>query len=238
MKVLVIQNCKTEGIGLYENYLIDNKIDYTFFHAYKNGRFPPSNNYDAFIIGGTPISAYEVHKQHFLRKEWRYLKRVVALNNPCFGICFGGQLLARLSGAKIRKNPVMEIGGYDVKLTSYGKKDSLFKGFPDTFPVFHWHGDTFDIPKNTKLLVKGKDCKNQAFRYENTIAVQFHLEIISKDASKWTDKYSDELKRINKTKRQVVQECRMREKEMKKLTYLLFDNFFRMVKNGRYAVQI
>jgi len=92
-------------------------------------------------------------------------------------------LLARAAGAEVRKNPVMEIGGYEVRLTDAGKKDTLFKNFPGTFPVFHWHGDTFDIPQGAELLVTGEKCKNQAFRYKNSVALQFHLEVTSSEAS-------------------------------------------------------
>ena len=229
MKLLVIQNCKTEGIGLYEQYLIDNEIDYDIFHAYSNDRFPPISKYDFFIVGGTPISAYEISRHNFLRKEWRYLKQVVLLKKPYFGICFGCQLLARILGAKVRRNPVKEIGGYDVELTSQGKDDSYFKEFPSRFPVFHWHGDTFELPRGAKLLVKGKDCINQAFRYKNALGVQFHLEIDSEEAEKWTNEYSDELMSVNKTRNQVVEECRMRENRMKNLAYKLLDNFINAV---------
>lgn len=43
--------------------------------------------------------------------------------------------------------------------------------------AFHWHGDTFDIPKGAVHLAESKACKNQAFVYLNrVIALQFHLE--------------------------------------------------------------
>lgn len=225
MKILVIQNCKTEGIGLYEEYIKEKGIDYYVFPAYTGKRFPSIKQFDAFIVGGTPISAYEVHKYRFLRNEWRYLKKVIQSNKPYLGICFGGQLLARLLGAKVRRNPLMEIGGYEVKLTPDGKKNRFFKGFPNRFPVFHLHGDTFDIPKKAQLLVQGVDCKNQAFSYKNTLALQFHLEVTSKETSIWADRYRNELKRVNKTKEQVVKESQVREKKMKKLAFLLLDNF-------------
>ncbi|MCJ7457420.1 MAG: type 1 glutamine amidotransferase [candidate division Zixibacteria bacterium] len=227
MKVLIIQNCKTEGIGLYEEYLKEKGIDYYVFPAYSGKRFPSIKQFDAFIAGGAPISAYELHKYRFLSNEWRYLKKVIQLNKPYLGICFGGQLLARLLGAKVSRNPVMEIGGYEVKLTPDGKKNRFFKGFPNRFPVFHWHGDTFDIPKGAKLLVQGIDCKNQAFSYKNTLALQFHLEVTSQDVSIWADKYRNDLKRVYKTKQKVVKESKTREKKMKRLAFLLLDNFLK-----------
>ncbi len=226
MRVFVIQNCETEGIGYYENYLKENGINYQIFHAYKGDEFPPVEKFDVFIVGGTPVSAYEFPNHQILKKEWEYLKRVVEMNKPYFGICCGGQLLAMLLGAKVKKNPVMEIGGYDVKLTPEGKKDPFFKGFHETFPVFHWHGDTFGIPNGAKLLVEGNDCKNQVFRYNNSIAIQFHLEIGSNEAIKWAKKYPNEPRMINKSVEQVVEECRNRENEMKKLSFNLMENFF------------
>jgi len=108
IRVLVVQNCEAKGIGLYEQHLIDRKIKYDFF-----------------IAGGTPISACEIHKHNFLEKEWRYLEKVVKLNKAYFGICFGAQILARLLGAKVRKKEVMEVGGYDVTLTSDGVRSLL-----------------------------------------------------------------------------------------------------------------
>jgi GMP synthase-like glutamine amidotransferase len=227
MNVLVIQNCKTEGIGLYEKYLKEKGIGYHIFPAYSGKRFPSIKRFDAFIGAGTPVSVNELHKHRFLKNEWRYLKKVIQLNKPYLGICFGGQLLARLLGAKVEKNPVMEIGGYEVKLTSAGKGNRFFKGFPNRFPVFHWHGDRFDLPKKAKLLVQGTDCKNQAFSYNKAVALQFHLEVTSREAGIWADKYKNELKRVHKTKEQVVKESQIREKEMKKLAFLLLDNFLK-----------
>lgn len=226
MKVLVIQNCKTEGIGIYEEYLRNNKIDYSIFHAYQNLNFPSVKDYDAFIIGGTPISAYKIEEHDFLKKEWYFLGEIIEQNKPCLGICFGGQILARLLGAEVRKNPVMEIGGYTTALTEEGRKSIYFKDFPKQFPVFHWHGDTFDIPKGAQFLVKGKDCFNQAFSYRKAIGLQFHLEITADEASKWADKYSDELSNVNKTKTKVIQECRIKQDTMQKLAYKLMANVF------------
>ncbi|MFQ5795760.1 MAG: type 1 glutamine amidotransferase [Candidatus Bipolaricaulia bacterium] len=226
MRVLIIQNCATERVGLYEQYLIDHHIDYEVFHAYHGERFPQMRRYDAFIVGGTPISAYEVHRHPFLRREWRYLKNVVRADAPYFGICFGGQLLARLLGAQVRRNPRMEIGVYEVHLTSWGEKDPLLNGFPNKFPVFHWHGDAFDIPAGTRRLVKGEDCPNQLFRYKHAVAVQFHLEVTAQDAANWADQYDDESQRVHKTKAMVVAECKTHEPQMKALAYRLLGNFF------------
>ncbi len=227
MKVLVIQNCEIEGIGLYERYLIDHRVDYDILDAYKSKFFPPLEEYDAFFIGGTPISVNEIQKHDFLISEGKYIEEVIKSNKPCLGICFGAQLLAYLLGATVRKNPVVEIGVYDVRLTPQGEKDPCFVGFPTVFPVFHWHSDTFDVPKQARLLVEGEDCENQAFRFQNILGIQFHLEITLEQLEKWLKGYANELKLVNKTREQVIHEYRARKEVMAFLAYKLLDNFFK-----------
>ena len=225
MKTLVIQNCVTEDIGLYEACLQDYSIDYHVHHAYVGKAFPSADRFDVFIVGGTPISIYNASGHDFLRREIAYLKEVVKNEKPCLGICAGAQLLAGLRGAEVHTNPVMEIGSYVATLTAVGKKNEFFAGFPEVFPVFQWHGDTFDIPVGAKLLVRGADCKNQAFSYGNSLGLQFHLEVVSQAAGKWADKYRDELERGGKTKEQIVNECEVNEEQMGDLAGRLMRNF-------------
>lgn len=226
METLVIQNCQTEDIGLYQEWLQDNGIEYCVHHAYTGIKFPPSERFGAFIVGGTPISIYEADRHDFLRKEMAYLKAVVRRDKPYLGICGGAQLLAKLLGAQVRKNPVMEIGSYNVKLTQFGRRSRFFVGFPDTFPVFQWHGDAFTIPEGGRLLVTGTDCKNQAFCYRNSLGLLFHLEVTSQAAGRWADEYRSELKQVRKTKKQAVNEYKIIEPQTKELACRLISNFF------------
>lgn len=232
MNLLVIQNCAAEGIGLYECLLTEQSTHHVRVHPYRGEPFPAVDDYDALIVGGTPISAYHVDEHPFLLEEWAYLAAALRLGKPCLGICFGGQLLARLLGAEVRRNPVMEIGGYEVTLTAAGRQDPLFRGFPESFPVFHWHGDTFDVPVGATLLVEGQDCRNQCFRYRNSVALQFHLEVTSSDAADWADEYPQELRLVGKTKEQVVRECRASEEEMRRLARLLLDNYMEHLRTA------
>ena len=229
MEALVIQNCVIEDIGLYETCLQDCGINYHVHRAYVGKAFPSADRFDAFIVGGTPVSIYNASGHDFLRREIVYLKEVVKNEKPCLGICAGAQLLARLLGAEVRRNPLMEIGGYVVRLTAVGKKSEFFAGFSEAFPVFHWHGDTFDIPVGAKLLVRGADCKNQAFSRGNSLGLQFHLEVVSQAAGRWADEYRDELERVGKTKMQIVDECEANEQQMEDLAGKLIKNFLSKV---------
>lgn len=232
MKALIIQNCPTEDIGLYETCLQDYNIKYQVYHAYVGTAFPSADRFDAFIVGGTPIPISDAHRYDFLRREMEYLEEPVKNEKPHLGICGGAQLLAKLLGAEVRKNPVMEIGSYRVSLTGAGKKSKFFSCFPGTFSVFQWHGDTFDVPIGGRLLVEGTDCKNQAFSYGNSLGLLFHLEVNSQDAGRWADDYRDELKRFGKTKKRIMDECKVNEKQMRKLSGRLIKNFFSRTNIG------
>ena len=53
---------------------------------------------------------------------------------------------------------------------------ALFR-FPPTAEVFHWHGETFDLPPGAVRLARSAGCENQAFQLgRSALALQFHLE--------------------------------------------------------------
>ena len=63
----------------------------------------------------------------------------------------------------------------------------MFSGFSDPFTVFHWHGDTFDLPDGASRLASSKFYPNQAFQYRSAVGVQFHLEVDIDMVNFWVD---------------------------------------------------
>jgi GMP synthase-like glutamine amidotransferase len=144
---------------------------------------------------------------------------------PLLGICLGGQMLAKVLGAQVRKNNVREIGIYKARLTEEGKADRLFAGFQDEFDVFHWHNDTFKISHGATFLAEGKDCRNQAFRKGNAVGLQFHVEPLPEEIPLWCDEYRDELVAENKTKDEIVGAFRNSAEKLKHMSFRLMQNF-------------
>ena len=230
-RVLIIQNDPPETLGLYETYLWE-RAAVTLIKAYELSEtepFPPVNDYDAFVIGPTPISANDALEHPFLRKEWSYLKEIADSGKPCLGVCCGGQMLSIVLGGEVVRSPSKEVGGYTISLTGDGLDDQLFHGFPDKIPVFHWHSDMFTVPPGGKLLATGDPCPIQAYRKGNVWGVLFHLEITSEDAKRWANAYPDEPAVIGKTVEQVIKDCEATEKDMTRLAGILIDNFLRQV---------
>ena len=51
--------------------------------------------------------------------------------------------------------------------------------------VFHWHGDTFDLPVGATRLALSENYSNQAFQYKSAIGLQFHLEVNEQMVNLW-----------------------------------------------------
>ncbi len=224
-QILVLQNCREEGIGLYGRRLAEKDIGLRTVQVHRGEPIPHAEGWDAVIVGGTPVSANHIHDHPELVQEAGFLKRAVDQGRPVLGICFGAQLLARLLGGTVRRNPVKEIGTAPVRLTAAGESDPLFQGFPKCFPVFQWHSDAFEVPPWGMRLAAGWECPNQGFRLGSAVGVQFHLEVTAREAERWTRCYADELLTAGKSRARVTRECREHEPRMAELAVLLLDNF-------------
>ena len=115
-------------------------------------------------------------------------------NIHVLGICLGSQLIAKTFGAKVYKGPTKEIGFYHDLMISNNSK--LFDGFKNPFSVFHWHGDTFDLPDGATRLALSENYSNQAFQYKSAVGLQFHLEINEQMVNLWLDKTEEKLQQI------------------------------------------
>jgi GMP synthase (glutamine-hydrolysing) len=150
----------------------------TSFTRFYQGEAPPEPvEADLLVVLGGPMNIYQEKEYPWLVKEKKAIEQAISKGMKVLGICLGAQLIARVLGAEIFKNPEKEIGWFPVTLTEAGKNSNFFRNFPSSFSPLHWHGDTFEIPKGAVHLAKSEGCINQAFSYgENVLALQFHLE--------------------------------------------------------------
>ena len=227
--ILIIQNCPIESAGTIIEYLSEQALPYQVNHNYKDQPLPELDSVEAVIALGTPDSAFTYNEQPYLKNLYDYIARILRKDIPYLGICCGAQMLARVMGAKVERNHTKEIGTYHVKLTEAGSDDPIFKGFPPSFPVFQWHGDTFRIPFGAKHLAESKDCKNQAFRKGNALGFQFHFEADIKEVPTWCDSYQSELKEMNLTKEEVVDDYRQVYDEVRQLRTIFLDNLLKLL---------
>ena len=126
---------------------------------------------------GGPMSVDDEKEFHWLSKEKVFIKNAIEKGKTVIGICLGAQLVAQILGAKVYPNKQKEIGWFPIRLIESAKQHPLFNGLHSEIIVFHWHGDTFELPENAIALAKSAACNNQGFIYsQNVLALQFHLE--------------------------------------------------------------
>jgi GMP synthase-like glutamine amidotransferase len=186
MRVLVFRHVPFEGLGLIEPALTASGIGFEYAGLYAPGApAPDPAAADGLIFMGGPMSVNG--DLAYLRQEERYIAQAVACGKPVLGVCLGAQLIAHALGASVYRNPVKEIGWFPVTWGEAAATDPLFAGLPPVDTVFHWHGETFDLPPGAVPLASSAACRNQAFRAgRNVYGLQFHLEVTPAMVADWS----------------------------------------------------
>jgi GMP synthase (glutamine-hydrolysing) len=136
------------------------------------------------VFMGGPMSAND--DLPYLRAELAQIAKAAKVGQPVLGVCLGAQLIAKALGAQVHRNRVKEIGWYPVQWTPAAASDPLFAGLSAPETVFHWHGETFDLPRGAEWLARSEACAHQAFRVgANVYGLQFHLEVTPEMIEDW-----------------------------------------------------
>ena len=177
LRIHYLQHVPFEGPGFIESWALVRGHRLTATRLYAGHRLPATEEFDWLFILGGPMNVYEESRYPWLAREKRFIGEALREGKVLIGICLGAQLLACVLGAKVTRNACVEIGWYPVQKASQASQSSLSGFLPDSFPAFHWHGDTFEIPRGAVHLARSEACENQAFAFdERVIAFQFHLE--------------------------------------------------------------
>lgn len=148
------------------------------------GNSPNLEGFAALILMGGPMSVND--SAPWVEAECELIRAAISCGKPVLGICLGAQLIARALGAEVRKSAAREIGWYPVRWLAAAGSDPLFTGLPNPATVFHWHGETFDLPPGSVCLAESDLCSQQAFRHgHNVYGLQFHLEVTPAMVGDW-----------------------------------------------------
>ncbi|MGH8397184.1 MAG: glutamine amidotransferase [Gammaproteobacteria bacterium] len=148
--------------------------------------------WDLLVVLGGPISVNEQTDYPFLTQELRLLETRLKNKTSTLGICLGAQLLAHALGARVHKSRAVEIGWKSLTLTDAGR-DSSLQHFQK--PVFHWHGECFELPAGARPLASTDICPHQAFSLGNSLlGLQFHPEVGARGLEQWYVGHTSELR--------------------------------------------
>jgi len=224
MKVHWLQHLPFEGLGSMGAYFRQKGISSTSTHFYLNQQLPNIDSFDWLIIMGGAMSANDDAEFGWLTEEKIFIKKAIDAGKVVIGVCLGAQLIAASLGAKVYRNKNKEIGWFDLTPTKDAKNTILANCFAKKINAFHWHGDTFDLPKGAVLLASSEATKNQGYIIDNRIVgFQFHLETTLEYAKALFGNFPDEIVKDKyiQTAEQVFSDLGKFEKINKVMTKIL-----------------
>jgi GMP synthase-like glutamine amidotransferase len=217
--VLVIQNSSAEGLGSLESLLVND--GFRLQNVFAKKEKIPQNDYSLLVVLGAPESAND--NLDYLKNEMTLIRQFVKKEKPVLGICLGSQLIAKSFGAQVFRGARKEIGFcHDLHIENTSK---LFSGFENPFTVFHWHGETFDLPQNATWLVSSTDYVNQAFLLETAVGIQFHIEVTNEMINLWLDTSPELSKAQHINPNKIKQEISVNLPKVKKNMEIFYNNF-------------
>jgi GMP synthase-like glutamine amidotransferase len=174
MKVHVLQHVSSEGLGSIEAWLNSVGADVTFTYFFESADLPAAHEQDLVIALGGPMSVNDEATLPWLRAEKQFIREAIDSGKAVLGICLGSQLIATALRARVYPNQHKEIGWFPV--TAVPNNGDVFH-LPASVEVFHWHGETFELPQGAEHLARSVACENQGFQIgRRVIGLQFHLE--------------------------------------------------------------
>jgi GMP synthase-like glutamine amidotransferase len=177
MKVHYLQHVPFEGIGSIEAWLITRGAQASATRFYESAQLPHPDDFDWLIVMGGPMSVNDEQHYPWLIAEKRLIREAIARHKVVLGICLGAQLIANALGARVYPNPEPEIGWFPIERVATAKAHPCATLFPARCKVFHWHGETFDLPPGAVHLAQSTACTHQAFLLgQRVLGLQFHLE--------------------------------------------------------------
>jgi GMP synthase-like glutamine amidotransferase len=191
MRVHVLQHLPFEDLGNIAPNLESRGAKLSHTHFFENAQLPPLDGIDLIIIMGGSMSVNDEQEFSWLKPEKQFIRDAIHNNISVLGVCLGAQMIASALGARVYPNASKEIGWFPVR--GIRNPGETF-GFPRECMVFHWHGDTFDLPEGCVRLAESDGCRQQAFQFKNNvIGLQFHLETTYENASALVQNFKSEL---------------------------------------------
>jgi GMP synthase-like glutamine amidotransferase len=194
MRVHSLQHVAFEGLGSIDPWLNAARHDVTRTRLYLNEPLPTVDQFDWLIIMGGPMGANDDAELAWLGPEKMLIRQSIDAGKRVLGICLGAQLIAAVLGARVFQNAHREIGWFGIQRSPEASQHLLGAVLPEQAEVFHWHGDTFDLPPGAVRLAGSAACRNQAFAVnDNVLALQFHLESTPDGTRSLIDNCGEEL---------------------------------------------
>jgi GMP synthase-like glutamine amidotransferase len=183
-----------EGPGAILDWISEKKHQLQYTRFYQGDALPEAEKVDLLIIMGGPMNVFDYHIHPWMEEEIAWVKDFIHRDKPVLGICLGAQIIAAALGEEVYPGPGREIGWHNLQFFPALGDYKIFNDLPASRKVFHWHGDTFNIPVDATCIAASRAFPNQGFIYKNkVVALQFHLEVTPESLKDLVDNCRNEL---------------------------------------------
>jgi GMP synthase-like glutamine amidotransferase len=182
-RALILQHEEPTPPGLVGRFLTERGASIDTHRIDIEDREVDPTGYDLVVSLGSEFAAFDDTKP-FVQRESRLMRRAIDADVPVLGLCFGGQMLARVLGGEVFRSSGSEIGWLPVRSN---RPDLVPEG-----PWFQWHFDTFTLPPAATLVAE-TDIGPQAFVSGRSLGLQFHPELTQEIMDDWVKVYRHEL---------------------------------------------
>lgn len=198
MRIHILMHESFESPGAIVEWAVQKKHQVTYTKFYQNDTLPHDvNELDFLVIMGGPQCPDTTKSEcpHFhVKEEILFIQKAINADKKILGVCLGAQLIGEALGARYDHSPEREIGLFNVVKTPDAQSDPIFKTFPDTFKVGHWHGDMPGLTKDAVVLATSKGCPRQIVRYSPKIyGFQCHFEFTKQTIEEMIQNSQEEL---------------------------------------------
>jgi GMP synthase-like glutamine amidotransferase len=177
MRLHAIQHVPFEGLGSIQSWADRTGGEIHLTRLFRGEALPPPGDVTHLIVMGGPMGVHDHAAYPWLTPEKNLIRDVIEAGRSVLGICLGAQLMADALGARVVPNPTPEIGWFPIRKSAQAQSRGIASFLPSSLEVFHWHGDTFDIPEGATCLAHSDACRHQGFYLNGgVIGLQFHLE--------------------------------------------------------------
>jgi GMP synthase-like glutamine amidotransferase len=226
LRALVLQHEDPTPGGYVNEWLDERGADVDVFRIDVDPRQVDPRRFDMIVSLGSEFAAFD-DSIPWLEREKRLFLEAMDTDVPVLGICFGGQLLARVLGGESYRGELSEVGWLPVRTKD---PDLVPEG-----PWFQWHFDTFTPPPGAELIADSP-AGPQAFSIGRSLGVQFHPEVTPEIMDLWVAAFPHELEEEGVDPDQLLQETNQRADSTRVTAWRLFDGFLNRIRGSTEPV--
>ena len=188
-----LQHVPFEGLGYIAPWARRRGLALSCTRLYADEALPTADAFDWLVVMGGPMGVYEADRYPHLAAEIALIEAAIAAGRRVLGVCLGAQLIAAALGARVYPSGRCEIGWFPVEAVA-GSASPFAADLPAPQTLFHWHGDTFDLPAGALHIARSAHFEQQAFSFgERVLAVQCHPEMDPAGVAALTDAFGARL---------------------------------------------